>query len=147
MRCALLCVLLFASGCYQNRSELEHVRDESQRILADEQKRSAALTSPRRADIEALMEVVRVGVEAMPELQKEIDALPHETPPVLTPLPPAPESGPFEGVEGARLRAEIAMLQMEVTELRRMTAAITAVDVERRRLEAAKKLIDEKRAR
>lgn len=145
-RSLIIVALLGASGCLQNKEDLQQVLAESDRILAEEKLRADSLLEARK-EFAQLDESVREAVAAAPELQKEIDALPpiDVPPPTIESLPVPPDVGTFEGPDQARLRRQIADTQSRVNQLRKISEEFVRLEARRRRLEMVRKLIEAKK--
>lgn len=134
-------------SCAQNRGELQRVLAESRQMLEADTQRIKALTEKPRLSIFEMSSDVDEAIAAKPELKAEIDAIPLGEPTPSPALPTPPKEAPNEGDEGAKLRAEIATTQAEARRVHELLTDLESVDLQRRRLEAALKLINERRAK
>jgi hypothetical protein len=148
MNFRLLWLLFLLAGCSRNLGQLRSIKGGLQVELADKEKIAETLTR-KRADLDRLQqqeasELANAGV-ALSDLHVTVPTSPAA---VAVPMPPLPEESRWEGVEGARLRAEIALLQARMGELDSLVAMVRDLDKQTAEANATLKAIaDLKRAR
>lgn len=139
---ALLLLVLLLSGCRKNHDELRTRLAALDVQLASQQAIAQKLNDDRRA-LDAAEQELADALAQFPEEKAAADALEEAPlPPAVTPtFPPLPPESSFEGVEGARLRLQIAATEARIVALSKVLDEVEKLNARRRHVQRKLELV------